>query len=82
MASAAAAIADLVTRQLRADLLPDGGDAQLVEVKDDVIVLRYQKGHNDNCIECVMSPEDFRAFALDAFQRKLPQIRDVHLEPQ
>lgn len=80
MASAAVAIADLVTRQLRADLLPDGGDAQLVGVNEDVVVLRYRKGHNEHCIECVMSPEDFKAFALDAFQRKLPQIRDVQLE--
>lgn len=68
-----------VLDEVRPMLTPDGGDAQLIAMDDGIARVRYRKGHNDKCVECVMPGEDFRAYLIDMFSERVPAVRDVEV---
>ena len=70
---------EFVIRQAREIVQPDS-DAELIGIKGNVAHIRYKRGHNPDCPECIMTPEDFRDFVLEMFAAKAPHITDVSLE--
>lgn len=73
-------VAEFIVRQVAAPLAPEGGSAELLDIHDGVAYVRYKKGYNPDCAECVLAPDDFRLFLLDAFKNKAPHVKDVHVE--
>lgn len=70
----------MVVNEMNGILRRDGGEATLLGVDDGIAQVRYNKGENEACAECVMSPEDFRLFLLESLQRKAPHIKDVEIQ--
>lgn len=60
--------------QIRPFLIEDGGDVQLVEITDDLIVrVRFQGA----CRTCPMSHMTFTAGVEDAIIRAVPEVKKV-----
>lgn len=68
-----------VLGEIDAMLSPDGGSCELVSLDGEVAKVRYVKGHNDRCIECVMPPDEFRLYLLDVLQERVKTIGDVEI---
>lgn len=60
--------------QIRPFLLEDGGDVQLVEITEDMVVKVELKGA---CRTCSMSNMTFNAGVEDAIRRAAPEILKV-----
>lgn len=73
------ALVAFIIRQLSAPLADDGTEVELVDVRDGIAYVRYRKGHNPDCLGCVMEPEDLREFLLEGIRMKAPYITDVQL---
>jgi Fe-S cluster biogenesis protein NfuA len=64
----------LVTRvldEIRPMLTPDGGAVDLLSCEDGVVKVGYLAGHNEECMECVMPPEDFRLYLTDLLTERV-----------
>ena len=68
-----------VLDEVRPMLTPDGGDVELLSFENGVVRVRYDKGHNEQCIECVMPPEDFRLYLMDLFGERVRGVVDVEV---
>lgn len=60
-------------------LQADGGQLEWLGTEDGVMRLRYLPGHNPDCADCVLSPEDLRELVGEALQRGDASIRSVDL---
>lgn len=69
-----------VVDDVRPFLTPDGGDVDLLSIDGDVVRVRYRKGHNEKCVECVMAPDEFREYMIEMFRNQVPVITDVQVE--
>ena len=74
------ALANFVINEARGIVSSDGGEVELTRIEGSTAYVRYKKGHNARCIECVLSPADFRHFLMELFSRKAPHIKQVELE--
>jgi Fe-S cluster biogenesis protein NfuA len=74
------ALANFVINEARGIVSSDGGEVELTKIEGSTAYVRYKKGHNPRCIECVLSPADFRHFLMELFGRKAPHIKEVELE--
>jgi Fe-S cluster biogenesis protein NfuA len=74
------ALAQYVVNQAKGIVSSDGGDVQLTDVRGATAYVRYAKGHNPECLECVISPDDLRDFLTDMFNQSAPHITQVELE--
>ena len=57
----------------------DGGKLDLVGQKDGAVRLRYTPGHNEECPECVLTPENLQAMIQESMQVHVPHITRVDL---
>lgn len=71
------AVIEFILNGIRPAFTPDGGDVRLLSYDDGVAEVAYRKGHNEHCVECVMTPEDLREYLLESFQEKVPDVKDV-----
>ena len=60
-------------------LSTDGGKLDLVSVEDGTAKLRYTPGHNEECPECVLTPESLQAMIQESMQVHAPHIIKVEL---
>ena len=60
-------------------LSADGGVLELVGVEDGTARIRYVPGHNEECPECVLTPESLQAMIKESIQVHAPHISDVEL---
>jgi Fe-S cluster biogenesis protein NfuA len=72
-------VVERVVREVSEMLRPDC-DAELIEVKDGVVTIRYLKGTNPNCIDCVMDPGDLRAYFTEMLRPQFPELAEVKIE--
>jgi Fe-S cluster biogenesis protein NfuA len=72
-------VVELVVAEVSAPLAEDGGGASLIDVEDGVARVAYRMGHNEECPECIMSPEDMREYIREALDGRAPHIRDVEI---
>lgn len=68
-----------VVDEVRPLLTPDGGDVELLGLDAGVASLRYDKGHNPRCFDCVMPPEDFREYMISVLKDRVPDVIDVRV---
>ena len=68
-----------VLDEVRPMLTPDEGDVQLLSIDEGTVRVKYDKGHNDKCVECVMPPEDFREYLMGLFESRVPGVTDVEV---
>ena len=52
-----------------------------IESPDGVLRIRYYEGTNEECPECVLSPDSFRDMASRMCQVQVPHITRVELIP-
>jgi Fe-S cluster biogenesis protein NfuA len=72
------AVVEFVINGIRPAFHPDGGDLTLLGYEDGVVEVSYRKGHNDHCVECVMTPEDLKDYLLESLQERVPGgVKDV-----
>jgi len=57
----------------------DGGKLELVSLEDDTARLRYTPGQNEECPECVLTPESLQAMVQESMQVHAPHIANVEL---
>ncbi len=57
----------------------DGGSLELLDITGGVVRVRYVQGHNEECPECVLTPEGLRALLLEALQTHAPHIVQLEL---
>lgn len=72
----------LVTRvldEIRPMLTPEGGAVDLLSCQDGVVRVSYLKGHNDECIECVMPAEDFQLYLTDLLTERVTGVVTVEV---
>lgn len=62
-------------------LKPDGGSLELLEITRGMARVRYIQGQNEECPECVLSPEALHALLLEALQTHAPYITQLELAP-
>lgn len=60
-------------------LEPDGGFVDVDRIDGDVVRLRYHKGSNPGCADCVMPVEDFRDYMRDLLITRIQGLADVHV---
>ena len=60
-------------------LASDGGSLELLNIADGVARVRYVPGNNEECPECVMTPEGLRGLLLEALQTQAPYIKELEL---
>jgi hypothetical protein len=70
----------MVVAEVGAPLAVGGGATVLIGVEEGVAHVSYRAGHNEDCPECVMSPEDMRDYLREALSARAPYIRDVEIE--
>lgn len=70
-------VVELVVAEVSAPLAEDGGGASVIGVEDGVAHVAYRMGHNEECPECIMSPDDMREYIREALDGRAPHIRDV-----
>lgn len=58
----------------------DHGALTLVSRADGVVRLRYLKGVNDECAECVLEADDLRELVLEAMQRQDASVQSLEIE--
>jgi Fe-S cluster biogenesis protein NfuA len=68
-----------VIDEIRPMLAPDGGDVQLLSYEEGTVKVSYEKGHNDECFDCVMPPEDFREYLLGLYRDRVPEVSEVEV---
>jgi Fe-S cluster biogenesis protein NfuA len=64
---------EAVLKQIRPALQADGGDIQLVGVKDGVVSVKLQ-GH---CAGCPMSQMTLRNFVAQELKKQIPEVKEV-----
>ena len=72
----------LVTRvldEVRPMLTPDGGTVDLLSCADGVVKVSYLVGHNEECMECVMTPEDFGLYLTDLLTERVSGVVAVEV---
>jgi len=57
----------------------DGGVIELVSVEGGTARIRYTPGHNEECPDCVLSPEDLEVMLRTSFEAHAPHVQDVEL---
>ena len=57
----------------------DGGRLDLVDLQDGTAKLRYTPGQNEECPECVMTPESLQQMVQESMQVHAPHITSVEL---
>ncbi len=65
---------DAALNEIRPHLAVDGGDIEVVDITDDMIVQIKWLG---NCEGCNMTAMTMKAGIQETLKRKLPQIKDV-----
>ena len=70
---------DSVIEDFRTLLKADGGTLDVVSEDNGVVTLRYVPGHNEECAECVLAPEQICQLVKAALQARIPSIQDVLL---
>ncbi len=73
------ALAEFVVMEAKSIVTPDGGDIELIGVEGSTASVRYKKGHNPHCLECVITPADLCDFLTDMFSEKAPHITRVEV---
>jgi Fe-S cluster biogenesis protein NfuA len=68
-----------VLDEIRPMLTPDGGGVDLLAVEDGVVKVEYVKGHNDQCVDCVMPPEDFQLYLEELLQERVSGVVGVEV---
>jgi Fe-S cluster biogenesis protein NfuA len=66
-----------VVAELRPMLAPDGGSVELVSCDDGLVHVRYFMGHNEECADCVMSPEDFELYLKELLTERVPGFKEL-----
>lgn len=56
-----------------------GGALELVSVEGGTARIRYTPGHNEECPECIHSPQDLLDMLRGSLEIHAPHIRDVEL---
>ncbi len=74
------ALAEFVVNEAKAFVVSDGGDVELIDVRGSTACVRYRKGHNPLCVECVLSADALRDFLTEMFGEKAPHITRVEVE--
>jgi hypothetical protein len=74
------ALAQFVINEAKAIVTSDGGDLELIEVRGSAARVRYKKGHNPRCVECVVTASDLHDFLTEMFKEKAPHITRVDVE--
>lgn len=74
------ALAEFVVNEAKAFVTSDGGDVKLIDVRDSTAFVRYKKGHNSHCAECVLSADALHDFLAEMFCEKAPHITGVEVE--
>lgn len=72
----------LVTRvldEIRPMLTPDGGAVDLLSCQDGVVKVSYLKGHNEECMECVMPTADFELYLSDLLKERVTGVVAVEV---
>lgn len=64
---------EAVLNQIRPALQADGGDIQLVGVKDGIVSVKLQ-GH---CAGCPMSQMTLRNFVAIELKKQIPEVKEV-----
>ena len=57
----------------------EGGSLELLEVRDSRLVVRYNKGRNDECPECVPDHDLVRQMMRTSLGVYAPYIKDIEL---
>jgi Fe-S cluster biogenesis protein NfuA len=70
---------EAVIAQFQHIVAADGGKIELLGVAEDIVSVRYSPGTNDQCADCVLTPEDLRELLLEAMRQRLPALRDLSL---
>jgi Fe-S cluster biogenesis protein NfuA len=65
---------NLALEEIRPFLLDDGGDIELIELTEDLVVKVKFLGA---CKACSMSPMTLKGGVEDAIKRKIPEIKEV-----
>jgi len=68
-----------VLDEVRPMLTADGGEVDLVSVADGVVTVRYLVGHDEECVDCVMPPDDFRAYITDLLHERVAGVQAVEV---
>lgn len=63
-----------VLEQIRPYLIEDGGDLELVELSDDMVVKIELKG---TCINCSLNSMTFKSSIEESILRSVPEIKKV-----
>jgi Fe-S cluster biogenesis protein NfuA len=66
-----------VVAELRPMLAPDGGSVELLSCADGVVQVKYVMGHNEECADCVMSPEDFELYLKELLAERVPGFKEL-----
>ena len=74
------ALAEFVVNEAKAFVVSDGGDVELIGVEGATASVRYKKGHNPHCAECVLSADALRDFLAEMFNEKAPHITRIEVE--
>lgn len=70
-----------VIDEIRPMLTPDGGDVQLLSYEEGKVKVSYEKGVNDECVDCLMPPEDFQEYLLGLYRDRVPEVHEVEVVP-
>jgi len=57
----------------------EGGSLELLGEDNGVLRVRYTMGHNEECPECVITPEDLLDIFRSSLEIHAPHIRNVEL---
>ena len=52
-----------------------------LELEDGILRIKYYEGTNQECPECVMSPDSFKDMLMRMCQLQAPYVVDVELVP-
>lgn len=66
-----------VLAEIRPTLAPDGGNVELLSCEDGVVEVRYFLGRNEDCVDCVMSTEDFELYLTELLTERVAGFKEL-----
>jgi Fe-S cluster biogenesis protein NfuA len=70
---------ETVLNLFRQIISTDGGKLELVNLQNGTAKLRYTPGHNEECPDCVLTPDSLQAMIQESMQVHAPHITRVEL---
>ena len=68
-----------VLENMETILRTDGGALEILGLDQGVLKLRYTPGVNEECPECVFSPEGLRELLIESLKLHAPDVADVEM---